>query len=185
MEDLEGVPTGASVDGGRRDSLTRWIWNLTACQSVQCTCVHTFATVQSLTIYLQEQSTPKKCSWDLAQYTGGLISNCFKSVMTRSYVCLTSKNLFPESFLEGAGKSWELKGFWKQSRAEMGKGNHNRLLQQVSHRDHDHHPHHDLVDQDRGGVAAGSNGEDPDNNGETEPNARRTQSVNNLSFFSN
>ena len=45
-------------------------------------------------------------------------------------------------------------------------------------------PHHH-VDQDRGGVAAGTNGEDPDNNGETESNARRTQSVNNLSFFSN
>ena len=47
---------------------------------------------------------------------------------------LTTKNLFAdETFLLGAGKSWELESFWKQSRAKMGKRDHYRLLQQVSH----------------------------------------------------
>ena len=175
MEGLDGVPVGASVEGGRRDSLTRWHFGTMSGLGVELPKCR-FATSHHLC--LQEQSTLEKCSWDLAQYTGGEITNCLKSL-----ICLVwQQRTWFLSHYSGAGKSWELEGFWKQSRAEMGKRNHNRLLQQVS--PPPHHPHH-VVDQDRGGVAAGSNGEDPDNNGQTESNARRPQSVNSLFFLSN
>ena len=123
---------------------------------------------------------------------------------THHVCCLQQRTCFLRH-CQGAGKSGELKGFWKQSRAEMGKRDHNRLLQQVYsnddwhqnyNRDHQHYQFHDYHhdpdpdhdpydhhDQDRGGLAPGSNGEDPDNNGQAESHTRRPQSVNEWSLI--
>ena len=68
----------------------------------------------------------------------------------------------------------------------MGQRDHNRLLQQVRYlpsRKKERPMQINSLDdpdpvQDGGGLAVGSDGEDPDNHGEAESDAGRTQSVN-------
>ena len=67
MEGLEGVPIGPTVEGGRRDSLTRY----NAAFYILYFAAKAKRLLQSLTKCLQEQSPAKKRCWDLAQHPGG------------------------------------------------------------------------------------------------------------------